>query len=310
MECDPRQMTAEKIKDYALAGINRISFGVQDFNEKTQQAINRVQPFSQVAECVLWMREAGIKSVNFDLMYGLPYQTAETVADNAFKAAALGADRVALFGYAHVPWMKPHQRILEKHGLPGAPERYRQAEAARAILLEEDYAAVGMDHFALPGDALASAAREGRLHRNFQGYTTDRAAAIIGFGLSAISSLPEAYVQNTSASGFYKDCLERNKLPVEKGRRLSGEDRLRADIIERLMCYFTVDAGEVCRLHGYAPSFIDSSLWKLKDMEEDGLVELDGKVVTVTKKGEYFIRAVCACFDAYIQDSGRYARAV
>jgi oxygen-independent coproporphyrinogen-3 oxidase len=310
MECDPRQMTAVKTRDYALAGINRISLGVQDLNDKTQQAINRLQPFSQIADCVLWMRKAGIKSVNFDLMYGLPYQTPATVADNARKAVALGAERIALFGYAHVPWMKPHQKIMEKHGLPGPLERYEQAEAARAVFLEQGYVAVGMDHFALPGDPLAAAAQEGRLHRNFQGYTTDRAQAVAGFGMSAISSLPEAYVQNTSDPGFYRECLEHGKLPVEKGRSLCREDRLRADIIERLMCYFEVDAGEICRLHGYAPGFMDSSLKKVRDMEKDGLVKTDGTVVKVTKKGEYFIRTVCACFDSYLEDSKKYARAV
>lgn len=311
MECDPRQMSAGKARGYAMAGVNRVSLGVQDFNEKTQRAVNRIQPFAQIASCAVWLREAGIKDINFDLIYGLPHQTPETVADNAFRAASLGASRVALFGYAHVPWMKPHQKSLEKHGLPDAQERYKQAEAARAIFKEEGYIAIGMDHFSLPDDPLAAALKEGRLHRNFQGYTTDSAQAVIGFGLSAIGHVPESYAQNTLSLKQYREALEQNRLPVEKGRVLVREDRLRADIIEQLMCYFTVDVGEICKIHGFPPGFVDESLKKVREMEKDGLVETDGRIVTVTEQGRYFVRSVCACFDAYMQEPGKnYARAI
>lgn len=311
MECDPRQLTAGKARDYAIAGVNRVSLGVQDFNEKTQRAINRIQPFSLVAACTVWLREAQIRNINFDLIYGLPYQTPETVADNAFKAIALEVDRVALFGYAHVPWLKQHQRNLEKHPLPDAQERYEQAQAARRIFIENGYVPVGMDHFAKPGDPLAIAAREGHLHRNFQGYTTDESRALMGFGLSAISRLPECYAQNTSSLALYRERLEQGKLPVEKGLCLCNEDRLRADIIERLMCYFTVDAGEICKMHGFSPGSVDESFLKLRDMEKDGLVEIDGRIVNITDRGRHFVRSVCACFDAYFKQSGKsYARAV
>lgn len=311
MECDPRQMTEDKAKGYALAGVNRVSLGVQDFNEKTQKVINRVQPFSQIAACMAWLRSSGITNINFDLIYGLPYQTPETVADNAHKAAALGASRVAVFGYAHVPWFKPHQKILEKHHLPEAHERYEQAEAVRAILVEKGYEAVGMDHFSLSDDPLAVASRQGLLHRNFQGYTTDEAQAVIGFGPSAISRLPELYAQNTSSLAVYRKCMEQGRLPIDKGLCLSEEDRLRAGIIEQLMCYFTVDAGEICKMHGFPPEFFDDSLQKVMEMEKDGLVERSGRIITVTEQGRYFVRSICACFDAYFQNVERkYARAV
>ncbi len=311
MECDPRQMTADKALDYAVAGINRVSLGVQDFNDKTQRANNRVQPFYEIATCSAWLREAGIKNINFDLMYGLPYQTVGTVADNAFKAVTLGADRIALFGYAHVPWLKPHQKVLEKHPLPDAQERYDQAEAARSVFIENGYLPIGMDHFAKPADRMAIVMKEGKLHRNFQGYTTDNSSALLGFGLSAISHLPEMYAQNTSSFGDYREMLDNRHLPVEKGFCLGEEDRLRADIIEQLMCYFTVDVGEICKLHGFPLQTTDESLRAVMEMETDGLVETDGRVITVTDKGRYFVRAVCGCFDNHMKTTGkRYANAV
>jgi oxygen-independent coproporphyrinogen-3 oxidase len=311
MEADPRQMTAAGAGDYAAAGINRISLGVQDFNENTQKAINRIQPLAQIASCVRWLRRAGIGKINFDLIYGLPFQTAETVAENAFKAAVLDPDRLALFGYAHVPWLKTHQKALEKYSLPGPRERHEQAEAARAVLLEEGYAAIGMDHFARPGDTLARAAEEGTLRRNFQGYTIDPSPAVAGFGLSAISRCPDAYMQNTSSFKTYRERLGQNRLPVEKGIALSAEDRLRAAVIERLMCCLPADLGHICRLHGFAPDFLDGCLRKAAAMEQDGLIAAVGRVVTVTERGRRFVRPVCACFDSYFDTTGeKYARAV
>lgn len=312
LEADPRQMTFAKAQAYARGGVNRISLGVQDFNEQTQKAINRIQPFAMVSECVSGLREVGIRAINFDLMYGLPHQTADTVAENAFKASALGVDRVSLFGYAHVPWMRTHQKKLEKFGLPDAAQRYEQEQAARDIFLEEGYAAIGMDHFALPTDAMAVAAREGRLHRNFQGYTVDSQPLLLGFGLSSISRFPEMYAQNTSSAKLYAERLEQGLLPVEKGRFLSGEDRLRAAIIEQLMCHFTADAGAVCEAQGFATDFLDSSLRGLAPMTRDGLVRVEGRSVQVREPGRYFVRSVCAAFDGVLQrEPGKsYARAV
>lgn len=311
MESDPRQLSASKVKDYVAAGVNRVSLGVQDFNEDVQRAVNRVQPFAQIEECTRWLRDAGIRSINFDLIYGLPFQTAETVADNVFKAAALGADRVALFGYAHVPWMRQHQKNLEKFPLPDAKTRWEQERAAREAFHEEGYIPIGMDHFALPGDTLVSAMRAGQLRRNFQGYTTDQAQTLIASGLSAISGLPNAYVQNTSSFKFYRESLEQGRLPIEKGFVLSAEDVLRANIIEQLMCYFTIDVGELCKQHGFSPDFVDRSLEKVRSMEKDGIVETDGTVVRVSDRGQYFVRSICACFDTHIESQEkRYARAV
>lgn len=311
MEADPRQLTQDKAFDYARAGINRISLGVQDFQEKTQKAINRIQPFSQIESCTRWLRDAGINAINFDLMYGLPYQTVDSISDNVQKAMSLKPDRVALFGYAHVPWMKPHQKILEKYALPDMIERYDQSEIARDMLKQGGYSPIGMDHFARKNDPLAVAHETGVVKRNFQGYTNDRADTLIGFGLSAISRVPGAYVQNTTFFSSYKDKLENGIFPDERWIHITNEDRLRGDVIESLMCYFNVDCADTCKKHGFSAAHLDSDLEKLDMMKHDGLLKVKGRTISVTETGAVFIRAIAACFDAYYEEGiFRHARSV
>lgn len=311
MEVDPRQMSAEKASLYAQSGFNRISLGVQDFQMETQRAINRIQPFSQIENCVRWLRDAGIGGINFDLMYGLPYQTVDSIADNVRKAVSLGPDRIALFGYAHVPWMKPHQKILERHPLPDSIERYQQAEQARQVLVQCGYRPIGMDHFARQDDAMMAALADGALKRNFQGYTNDNAKTLLGFGVSAISRFPNAYFQNSSNIGRYQERIGAGTLPLEKAMTLDREDHLRAEIIETLMCYFSVSCDAVCRRHGFPESFLDAGFEKLAVMEKDGLVRRDGRNLAVTETGKPFVRRICACFDAYYQEKeNHHARAV
>lgn len=311
MEADPRQMTEKKAVDYAHAGINRISLGVQDFQEKTQRAINRIQPFSQVEKCIFWIRDAGIREINFDLIYGLPYQTTETIIDNVHKAAMLGPDRVALFGYAHVPWMRPHQKQLEKHPLPDSIERFAQAEAAREALIRCGYVAIGMDHFARPDDPMAVAFKENQLKRNFQGYTTDSSSALLGFGVSAISRFPDCFVQNTTSFISYRENLEKGLFPIERSMNVQPEDKMRGEIIETLMCYFSADPYEICRDHGLSPDILKGSLEKIDALARDGLVVRDGTTIKVTEQGRPFVRSVCVCFDTYSHEGEmRHARAV
>ncbi|MGZ9097490.1 MAG: oxygen-independent coproporphyrinogen III oxidase [Micavibrio sp.] len=311
MEADPRQLTEEKIHDYARAGINRVSLGVQDFQEATQKAINRIQPLSQIQSCVRWIRDAGIAGLNFDLMYGLPYQTVDTIADNVRKALSLNPDRVALFGYAHVPWMKPHQKILEKHALPDSRERYAQAETARALLQQGGYIPIGMDHFARENDTLLAAYESGVIKRNFQGYTSDTAGALLGFGLSAISRVPDAFIQNTMLFSTYKEKLEKGIFPEERLIHIRPEDRLRGEVIESLMCYFKADCGEICQRHGFSGEYLDRDLRKLDIMRQDGLLELNGRSLSVTAGGAIFIRSIAAVFDAYYEEGvSRHASAV
>lgn len=311
IEADPRQLTREKARDYASAGINRVSLGVQDFDPQTQAAINRIQPFSMIDSCVSWLREAGMKSINFDLMYGLPYQTTDSVSANVQKALSLVPDRVAVFGYAHVPWMRPHQKILEKHPLPDAMERFIQAEVVRKEFLESGYRGIGMDHFSMPQDSLAKAADAGTLRRNFQGYTADNFHDLLGIGISSISRLPDAYVQNTTSFKTYKEKLNQGVLPTDKGCSLSGEDKMRSEVIEQLMCYLKVDVAKICQEHGFLNDFLSTELESLHEMVNDGLVQVTGSHVLVTEIGRPFVRAVCARFDPYFdKGKNRHARAV
>jgi oxygen-independent coproporphyrinogen-3 oxidase len=311
MEIDPRQMTREKAEIYAAAGINRASLGVQDFQERTQHTINRIQPFEMVAECVSGLRDSGICSVNFDMIYGLPYQSVESIGDNMKKAASLAPDRLAIFGYAHVPWMKPHQKKLERHRLPQSLERFLQEQAARNVLIGKRYIPVGMDHFAREGDSLEMAQRTGTLRRNFQGYTDDNVDVLIGFGVSAISKIGGYYLQNTASAVVYHDRITTRSGAAERFFPLSREDNMRSEIVGSLMCYFSADLAGICGRHNFMLKAMGDSIRKLEAMEDDGLVEINGAFVKVTERGQPFVRAVAACFDTYVDsDEKKYARAV
>jgi oxygen-independent coproporphyrinogen-3 oxidase len=304
VEIDPRRLTRETVDALAATGVNRASLGVQDVNPEVQLAINRWQPFTVVERAVDWLRTAGIDGINFDLMYGLPRQTTARVRASVDAALALRPSRVALFGYAHVPWMKRHQRLIDEAALPDAAERAAQFEAAGARLQEAGYVAIGLDHFALPEDSLAVAQREGRLHRNFQGYTTDDGAALLGFGASAIGSLPQGYVQNAVPILKYRDAIRGGRLATARGIRISADDRLRRGIIERLMCDFAVD------LNGSARS-LAAELEALEPFRADGLLTVDEGVIRVESAGRPLIRTICAVFDAHLQQGlARHSRAV
>lgn len=310
VEIDPRTIDPAKCAAYFDKGVNRASLGVQDFFPQIQQAVNRIQPYEQVAEAVTQLRRAGIERINVDLMYGLPYQTAESVIATARLAATLEPQRLAVFGYAHVPWMRKHQRVLDEMPLPGPEERIRMFEAMRDVLLREGYTAIGIDHYAREDDALAAALRSGKLRRNFQGYTTDTADTLLGFGLSAISDLPQGYAQNISAIQEYRKLLAAGAATVARGFATSPEDRMRRALIGELMCHYRVDLRRVA--DGYFPeASFDKEKVSLKEMQEQGLVRLDGDVLKVTDKGRPWVRAVCAVFDQYLEPSGRrYSLAV
>ncbi len=304
VEIDPRRLERATIEALAAIGVNRASLGVQDVNPEVQRAINRWQPFAVVERAVDGLRAAGIRGVNLDLMYGLPHQTEACVLRTVEAALRLAPERVALFGYAHVPWMKRHQRLIDEAALPAARERAAQLELAAARLSDAGYVAIGLDHFALPDDDLAIALREGRLHRNFQGYTTDAAPALIGLGVSAIGSLPQGYVQNAAAVPDYREALRAGRLPTVRGIEVSEEDRLRRSIIERLMCDLAVD------LSGATGRFA-SELEALAPLAADGLVEIRDQVIRVPPAARALVRAVCAVFDGYLaRGVARHSRAV
>lgn len=311
VEADPRTLSAESAHSMARAGVTRASLGVQDFSPDVQKLIHRVQPVSTVADACEWLRAAGIDAINFDLMYGLPGQTAENVAETAAQAAAMNPNRIAVFGYAHVPWFKKHQKVLEKAEIPGVTERFKQAGIIAEGLKQEGYREIGFDHYAHPDDPLATAIESRGLRRNFQGYTDDPASVLLGLGASSIGALSEGYVQNTVRIDHYAEGVEAGHLPIAKGVAVSGEDRLRRDAIERLLCDLKLDMGELCAKAGFDPAFFDDALPGLRQLAGDGLVELDGRVITVTPEGRRFLRSVAVLFDAYWQPSeARHSKAV
>jgi len=310
IEIDPRSLTPEHIAALTEMGITRASLGVQDFEERVQQAIRRPQSFEQTARAADGLREAGIANINLDLMYGLPHQTVATITATAKRALALDPDRIALFGYAHVPWMKRHQRLIPEAALPGDSERFAQSSAAAAVLVGAGYRRIGLDHFAKNGDLLARRQREGRLHRNFQGYTTDESSNLIGFGPSSIGALPEGYVQNAPGMVAYRDAIVAGWPATVRGRALTPEDRLRRSIIERLMCDLTVDVAERCAAYDTDAEHFTAELARLDELVSDGIVERSGTRITVPEQSRAFVRSVCAVFDAYMSNGeARFSKA-
>jgi oxygen-independent coproporphyrinogen III oxidase len=311
VEIDPRTITLEHVEALAASGLNRASLGVQDFDPRVQETIRRVQSFERTAQVAAWLRNAGVKGLNLDLMYGLPLQTVESVKRSVDLARTLDPDRIALFGYAHVPWMKRHQALLPEEALPDAVARVEQREAATVLLVEAGYVQIGIDHFAKPDDPMARRHKDGRLHRNFQGYTTDEAAALIGFGTSAIGSLPQGYIQNAPTTVAYREAVRNGRIPVVRGVVLSEDDRLRRTIIERLMCDFSVDLDEVASEFSWNLSDFQPEIDVIDELARDGLVVRNGPTLTIPDEGRALVRNVCAVFDRYLENGAqRHSRAL
>lgn len=311
VEIDPRRLTRAMAEALAGSGVNRASLGVQSFDPHVQKAINRIQSVEQTASIVSDLRQAGVGSFNFDLIYGLPKQTVRSCIDTVEQCLALRPDRFSVFGYAHVPDFKKHQRRIHEADLPGSSERRDQAEAMAESLVAAGYVRIGLDHFARPDDAMARASAAGTLHRNFQGYTTDGCEALLGFGASAIGRLPQGYVQNEVVIGRYRERVAQGTLPTAKGYRLSAEDRLRAELIERLMCDFEVDIKAVCARHGRSPDDLAPSVPRLRALADDGVVRFDGCRVSMPEASRLLVRKAASAFDAYLdKPARRFSRAV
>jgi oxygen-independent coproporphyrinogen-3 oxidase len=311
IEIDPRTLSSTMIDALALGGVNRASLGVQTFDPVVQYAINRVQSFEETATAAENLRRAGIRALNFDLIYGLPHQTIASCLDTVRRCLELRPDRFAVFGYAHVPTFKKYQRKIDEARLPDSVERYDQACAIANALKEAGYIQIGLDHFALPSDQMTTALREGRLHRNFQGYSTDESTVLLGFGASAIGHLPQGYVQNQVAIGAYSDAIATGRLATAKGYAMTEDDVLRAEIIERIMCDFSVDVGAVCARHGSGADAVLKSVPRLKQLVSDGVVEIEGSSLKVPDKSRFLVRSVAAAFDTHLDQSQRqHSRAV
>ncbi len=302
IELDPTSLDERHFAALRAMGVTRISLGVQDLDPDVQAAIGRKQSYEETEACATAARALGVHSLNLDLIYGLPRQTAESVARTARRALDLQADRVAVFGYAHVPWMKKRQELIAEADLPNSVERYRQQQAVHRVLTEEGgYLPVGLDHYAKLGDAMAEAAAARRLHRGFQGYTTDDAPALLGFGASAIGALPKGYVQNAPTAAAYGKAIESGGLATLRGVALRPDDSLRRDVIERLMCDLDVDLVAVAETHRADPRPLIADAFGLGSFVEDGLANWDGRRVEVTEQGRPFVRSIAALFDVYFE---------
>jgi len=311
IELDPRVADAALVRGLAARGFTRASLGVQSLDERVQQAINRVQPFAVTAATAEALRAAGLDGLNLDLIYGLPYQTEASCREDARRVAALRPDRLSVFGYAHVPQMRKHQQLLPEEALPGGSERAAQFEAMREELEAAGYVRIGLDHFAHPDDAMAKAAAAGTLHRNFQGYTTDAADALIGLGTTAIGSLPEGYAQNEPHLADYRKAVLAGELPVARGRAVTSDDLARRRVIERLMCGGTVDLDEVARETGLDPASLAPNAARMAPLLDDGIVESDGVRFAVPPAHWSLLRLAAAAFDRYLDDAAeRHSRAV
>ncbi|MAW88409.1 MAG: oxygen-independent coproporphyrinogen III oxidase [Phyllobacteriaceae bacterium] len=311
VEMDPNDMTEDRFDAYAAIGMTRASLGVQDFDPAVQKAINREQTVEQTRSVVDGVRRRGVNSVNLDILYGLPHQTVESIERTVRACIAMEPDRIALFGYAHVPWMKKHQTMIDETVLPGLVERFRQQDHAAALLREAGYIAIGFDHFARPSDSMAKALQDGTLKRNFQGYTTDDAPVLIGLGASAIGQLPQGYVQNSPASGDYQRRIANDGFATVRGVRLNGDDVMRRAVIEKLMCDFAFSREWVLDTFGASARAIIDEADDLVASDRDGLFARDGATYRVTETGRPFVRVIAAHFDAYLhKGAARHSAAV
>ena len=308
VEIDPTMIDRDKIDALAAEGMTRASIGIQDFDPQVQQAIGRLQPYDVTRACTDDLRAAGITSLNTDLVYGLPHQDKPRIDDTISKVLELAPDRVALFGYAHVPWMSKRQRLIDEDALPGDLDRYRLAEHAAVRFSAAGLAPIGIDHFARPDDGLSVAARTGQLRRNFQGYTDDTCSTLIGLGASSISRLPTGYIQNAAATPAYAKRIAADELPGARGHVLSPDDLMRARAIEMLMCDFSLDRAALRARFGALAASIDATVAQIAERYGD-LVTLTDDALTITPPGRPLTRLVASTFDAYALDGVRYSRA-
>jgi oxygen-independent coproporphyrinogen III oxidase len=302
IEVDPRVTNRAHLETLRRLGFNRLSMGIQDFQSKVQKTIHRVQPYEMTRDLILAARELGFESLNVDLIYGLPYQTAEGFHRTIEQVLTLVPDRVAMFSYAHVPWLKKQQGSFADH-LPTGQEKFRIFRAGLEGFLEAGYVYIGMDHFALPGDELATAQQKRTLHRNFQGYTTKAGADLYGMGVSAISSIGSAYAQNRREVPAYESTVTSRGIATMRGYRLSDDDLLRRAVIGRLLCHTVIPKREVERDFSiFFDEYFAPELAQLANSRDEGLVTLERDEIRVTALGRIFIRNVAMIFDRYLRE--------
>lgn len=311
VEIDPGFVDREKLEAWRAFGVTRASVGVQDFDPKVQAAINRPQSFEQTAMIVSLLRDLGIGGINLDVVYGLPHQTLSSLERTLNMALSMQPERFAIFGYAHVPWMKKHQTLIDEKALAGVEERFAMQQLISDMVTAEGYLAVGIDHFAKPGDSLAAALNAGEVKRNFQGYTTDRAPSMIGLGASAIGKVQAGYAQNIVATGEYMRAVSEGRLPVGKGIALTDIDRAVGSAIEQLMCSYSFSVRELRREFGTAADVLLADAARLKQQDQDNFIRFDGDRFEVSEAGRVFVRTIAAGFDQYLgRGTARHSVAV
>ncbi len=297
IEIDPRTVTEEKLTFLKNIGFNRVSFGVQDIQADVQEAVKRRQTWEMTSLTYRWAREI-FSSIHIDLIYGLPLQTPESFQETIGKIAGLRPDRLSLFSYAKVPWLKPHQKAIKDRDLPSTFAKFQIYLQARNHLIASGYEAIGMDHFSLKTDELSIAYQKGILCRNFQGYSVKKAKYLLGLGVTAISLLPDLYVQNEKGLEGYREAIQKNRLPLFRGKKLSEEDKIRRDIIHTLMCDFSLDTEKF-------PTFPFAEI-----VLDPRLAYFENKRLMTTELGKLFIRHVASYFDAYLQKEGAYSKGI
>jgi len=302
VELDPRDLTFEHMQAFADSGFNRVSMGVQDLNPVVQKAINRIQPLDITLDAVNWSRKVGVKSVNIDLIYGLPYQTSATFSDTLDEIIKISPDRIAVFNYAHVPWMKKHQQVMPAEALPAAEDKLRMLIMTIQKLSDAGYWYIGMDHFAKPDDELSVAQKEKTLYRNFQGYSTKAGCDVYAFGMSAISQFTNIYAQNVKTVKEYTDRIASNSLATHVGYRMTEDDHIRKETINSLMCHLEIDKQAISEKFGINfDDYFAESISQLTPFENEGLVTVTPGKIEIAELGKLVIRNIAMCFDAYLE---------
>lgn len=309
VEIDPNEIDSARLDALAAAGMNRASIGVQDFHEEIQQSIGRLQGYDVTRWAAEEIRARGVHSLNADILYGLPHQTKARITESVQKLLSLNPDRVALYGYAHVPWMAKRQQMLPSDALPTPEERLELYETARKLFLWDNYAEIGIDHFATQDDGLTIAQKTGKLRRNFQGYTDDTATALIGVGASSISRFPQGYAQNAPATGAHTAAIREGRFSTTRGHVFHGDDQMRSRMIEQLMCEFRIDAAEMIQQFDITPKALRQMLDRTAS-DFPGLLKVDDNGLFIPMEARPLTRMIARSFDAYELDKAGHSSAI
>lgn len=309
VEIDPNEIDDARLQVLAKAGMNRASIGVQDFDAEIQKTIGRIQGYDVTRDAVDAIRSHGVRSLNADILFGLPHQSNQRITESVQKLLSLSPDRVALYGYAHVPWMAKRQQLIPTDALPTPQERLSLFETARRLFMADNYAEIGIDHFALHGDGLETAQRSGRLRRNFQGYTDDTSGVLIGIGASSISKFPQGFAQNAPATSVHTAAIRKGQFSTSRGHQFKGEDLLRARMIEALMCDFRIDAEEISESFGLSIPQV-RAMFDAADAAFPDMLSVSDQALYVPQESRPLARMIARIFDAYDLDKAGHSSAI